>query len=124
GGDPGGTKNFQLKIEIFKPNYFFRGSRPIISLPPPTEVTYSASYPVGAVSLDSSIAKAVLVKPMSTTHSTDVNQRSILLDFYPSVGGGAITLPTAHNIAPPGWYMLFLVDAMNRPSEATWVHLS
>jgi hypothetical protein len=124
GGDPGGTKNFKMTIEIFKPNYFFRGSRPIISSPPPTEVSYSTSYPVGATSLDSSITKAVLVKPMSTTHSTEVNQRSILLDFYPSLGGGSITLPSAHNIAPPGWYMLFLVDAMNRPSEAAWVHLS
>ena len=28
------------------------------------------------------------------------------------------------NIAPPGWYMLFVIDANGVPSVAKWVHLS
>jgi Domain of unknown function (DUF1929)/Kelch motif len=128
GGDPGGqdksgNKKFELRIEIYKPDYFFKGPRPTISAAP-VEVTYGGVYPIQASATDASLSKAVLMRPMSTTHSTDANQRAILLDFAPGADGGSITMPVAQNIAPPGWYMLFVTDSVGRPSTAKWVHLA
>jgi hypothetical protein len=114
---------FELRIEIYKPDYFFKGPRPIIT-GAPTEVSYGGAYPVSAVVTNAVLTKAVLIRPASTTHSTDANQRSILLGFSPTSNGGTITLPLNRNIAPPGWYMLFLNDSRGRPSVASWIHLT
>jgi hypothetical protein len=129
GGDPGGVtktglKKFELRIEIYQPPYFFNGPRPTISSAP-VEVTYGGIYPIQASATDTSLATAVLMRPMSTTHSTDSNQRAVLLDLQLTEDGGIlVTMPSAHNIAPPGWYMLFLTDLLGRPSRAAWIHLS
>jgi hypothetical protein len=127
GGDPGGlnkdkTKKFELRIEIYKPDYFFKGPRPTISAAP-QEVTYGGAYAIQASATAASLSKAVLIRPSSTTHSTDSNQRAVLLGFAPTANGGVITMPSAQNIAPPGWYMLFVTDSLGRPSTAKWVHL-
>jgi hypothetical protein len=39
-------------------------------------------------------------------------------------GGVRISVPAQRNVAPPGWYMLFLVDTARVPSAARWVHLA
>jgi Domain of unknown function (DUF1929) len=127
GGDPGGlnkdkSKKFELRIEIYKPDYFFKGPRPTISAAP-VEVTYGGVYAIQASATDASLSIAVLERPASTTHSTDPSQRTILLGFAPTADGGSITMPSAQNIAPPGWYMLFVTDSLGRPSTAKWIHL-
>ena len=128
GGDPGGlnkdkSKKFELRIEIYQPDYFFKGPRPVIS-DAPAEVTYGAVYSIQASATGTSLSTAVLMRPMSTTHSTDPSQRAVLLGFALTADGGMITMPSAQNIAPPGWYMLFVTDLLGRPSTAKWVHLS
>jgi hypothetical protein len=128
GGDPGGlnkdkSKKFELRIEIYQPDYFFKGPRPTISAAP-VEVTYGGVYSIQASATDASLSKAVLMWPMSTTHSTDPSQRAVLLGFALTADGGMITMPSAQNIAPPGWYMLFVIDSLGRPSTAKWAHLS
>ncbi|HEY7271467.1 MAG TPA: galactose oxidase-like domain-containing protein [Actinoplanes sp.] len=35
-----------------------------------------------------------------------------------------LELPATATLAPPGWYMLFVVDTDGVPSEASWVHLT
>jgi Domain of unknown function (DUF1929) len=42
-----------------------------------------------------------------------------------SVGANSldVTAPASGNIAPPGWYLLFLVRN-GVPSVASWVHVS
>jgi len=37
---------------------------------------------------------------------------------------GNVTVTGNPNIAPPGWYMLFVVNANGVPSVATWVHVN
>jgi hypothetical protein len=41
-------------------------------------------------------------------------------------GGGTVraVTPDEPTLAPPGWYMLFLVDTAGVPSVAKWVHLT
>ena len=43
-----------------------------------------------------------------------------------TVDGNTIDLNVTSNpnLAPPGWYMLFVVDANGVPSVAKWVHLT
>ena len=60
-----------------------------------------------------------------TTHSMDVEQR--LVDVPVRVDAAdrvTLTMPTSANLAPPGWYLLFVVTADGLPSDAAWVRLA
>ena len=46
------------------------------------------------------------------------------LTFSQTSGGLTVTAPPNGNIAPPGMYMLFVVNANGVPSVASWVHVS
>jgi galactose oxidase-like protein len=69
--------------------------------------------------------QAVLVAPAATTHSFDMNQRLVPLAVNARVAGGGlnVTMPATPAIAPPGYYMLFVVGEDGTPSEARWVHV-
>lgn len=68
--------------------------------------------------------RATLVAPAASTHSLDMNQRLVPLPVDVVAGGGLnATAPAAAALAPPGWYMLFVVDAAGTPSEARWIQL-
>jgi hypothetical protein len=66
-----------------------------------------------------------LVKNGVTTHSFDSGQRLVDLAIT-SQGDGTLeaTVPTNPNIAPPGWYMLFLVNQEGVPSTANWIQVT
>jgi hypothetical protein len=50
------------------------------------------------------------------THAFDQGQRLVSLSFSQVAGGLTVTLPASRNIAPPGPYMLFLVNGNGVPS--------
>ena len=60
-----------------------------------------------------------------TTHSFDSGQRLVELDIL-SQGAGLISAKVTNepNVAPPGWYMLFLINMNGVPSISKWVHLT
>ncbi|HMH06985.1 MAG TPA: galactose oxidase early set domain-containing protein, partial [Terriglobales bacterium] len=65
----------------------------------------------------------------SVTHSFDMDQRYVGLSFTAGQGAtssGSLTVagPPNSNIAPPGYYMLFLVNKAGTPSLASWVQVS
>jgi Galactose oxidase-like, Early set domain len=121
GGNP--EDSFEMRIEIFTPPYLQKGSpRPAVKTAP-TEVTYGGSYALGT-SQATPLRSAVLVRPEAVTHSMDSNQRLVDLPFSTTGSGLSVQVPTNRNIAPPGWYMLFVVDGNGVPSVAKWVHLS
>jgi hypothetical protein len=64
------------------------------------------------------------MRPGSATHSLDANQRVLALTTTTATGGARVTLPSNRNLAPPGWYLLFVNDSAKRPSVGRWVHLS
>jgi hypothetical protein len=121
GGDPHGAY-FEMSVEIYKPPYMFAGTRPVITAGP-TEISYGNTYAYSATATGATMTTAVLARPMSTTHSTDANQRTVKLQAVVTADGMSVTIPANHNIAPPGWYMLFLNDSLGRPSDARWVHI-
>ena len=120
GGNP--TSSFEMRIEVFTPPYLQTGTaRPTLT-GAANDFRYG-DYATFATTQAAPIRSAVLVRPAATTHESDPNQRLVDVGFTKTSTGVSITLPTERNLAPPGWYMLFVVDANGVPSVAKWVHL-
>jgi hypothetical protein len=118
GQDSGTLRN---TAEIFSPPYLFRGSRPTITNAPGA-VGYGGTLAISSPNA-ADIEKIALIRAGAVTHSTDTEQRYVGLNF--SVSGNNITAsgPVSANLAPPGYYMLFLVDSAGVPSVASWVQV-
>jgi hypothetical protein len=119
GGDPNGgsTPN-----ERYRPPYFFK-PRPAISGSPVT-IGYGAAFSV-QTPLPAAIGEVVLLRPGAVTHAFNQNQRY----FGCVINGRTATevhasAPPDGNIAPPGWYLLFLVDTDRVPSLGSRVRLT
>lgn len=94
-------------------------------------ISFGRSLGAGA----SSISKVTLIRPGSTTHSNDMDQRYVPYCPSPCTTGdgspefidqtGTITLSGTPDTkaAPPGYYMLFLVNNLGRPSVGLFVNL-
>ncbi|MGZ4729839.1 MAG: galactose oxidase-like domain-containing protein [Acidimicrobiales bacterium] len=118
GGDPGVPDH--KTAQIYSPPYLFKGARPTISSAPGT-VQYGANTFV-ATPDGSSIASVSLIRTGSVTHSFDQNSRAISLPFTQTAGGLNVQMPADGNTAPPGYYMLSIVNSAGVPSVASMVH--
>jgi hypothetical protein len=113
----------ELRIEIYHPPYLFRGPRPYIEKVAQT-VHYDQRYELRTPQAND-IQLVQLIRPMATTHSNDTQQRLVDVPFQKlSLCRLRIRIPKEPNLAPPGWYMLSIVDKRRIPSVARWVHLS
>jgi len=110
---PGGG----TKLELYSPPYLFRGARPVITAGPST-ATWASTI---SVTTPSAVSRVVLVRPSSVTHTNDMNQRHLELPFTTTGTGVTADTPVSARVAPPGWYMLFLLNAAGVPSIAHWV---
>ncbi|MCQ8770683.1 kelch motif-containing protein [Streptomyces telluris] len=121
-GDKANTKPavFQQQIDLYTPPYLFRKDRPELkdAEPRTVELGGTATY---RTDRPRDIAKARLIRPGSFTHVTNVEQRSIALEFTRTADGITVTLPKDASLVPPGWYMLHVVDGKGTPSPAVWV---
>ncbi|MFF3653550.1 galactose oxidase-like domain-containing protein [Streptomyces sp. NPDC002181] len=111
-------------IELYEPAYLHRGgSRPALDRVPGNELGYGAGFEVGS-STAAAVTRAVLLAPTTVTHAVSTSQRHLELPIT-GVRGSAIGLRTPPGAAdaPPGYYMLFLLDAKGVPSAAKWVKL-
>ncbi|MER7173036.1 galactose oxidase-like domain-containing protein [Streptomyces mesophilus] len=119
-GDNPGNGSWNHDVSIYSPSYLFKGPRPKITSLIDKQWTYGDTQ---RITVDRPIAKAELIRPAAVTHSSDPNQRFV--DLPLTVDGNNIDLNVTSNpnMAPPGWYMLFAVDANGVPSIAEWVHL-
>ncbi len=119
--DKANTKpgEFEQRIEIYTPPYLYQGSRPSLSGGPQTiERGESGTF----TSQHASSVKSVrLMRPSAATHVTDVDQRSIALDFKTSGDKVTVTVPKNKNLVQSGWYMVFVNDDQGTPSKARWV---
>jgi hypothetical protein len=82
--------------------------------------TYGSSQ---AIAVDGPIVRAALIRPAAVTHSSDPNQRYIELPMTVTGNDIGLHVTSNPNLAPPGYYMLFVVNAAGVPSIASWVHL-
>jgi hypothetical protein len=127
GGDPltnergTGPGTFEKRMEIYSPPYLFRGPRPRLTGGPATLARGATG--VFASPDAARIASARLIRPGAVTHTTDPEQRSIALRLERRDGAVALTVPASAGLTPPGWYMLFVLDADGVPSIARWVRV-
>ena len=119
-GQSQGTK--QTTGEIFSPPYLFAGARPAISSAP-TSVGYNQELTISTPDF-ASIKRVALVKPGAVTHSNNFDQRYVDLTYTSNGSSGlGATSPPDSNHAPPGWYMLFILNSAGVPSIASWVQV-
>jgi hypothetical protein len=107
--------------EIFSPPYLFKGARPTITSAP-TEVSYTQTFSVATPNA-AQITGARLIKLGSVTHAFDDGQRAITLSFTPTSSGVDVTAPADSKVAPPGHYMLFILNRNGVPSVGKVVHV-
>ncbi|MGH9464027.1 MAG: galactose oxidase-like domain-containing protein, partial [Thermoanaerobaculia bacterium] len=109
--------------EIYEPPYLFRGPRPSITSAP-SEVAYGETFLI-ATAQAAGIASVALIAPTTVTHSVNTGQRFVSLPFAVSGPGELqVTAPAGGAEAPPGFYMLFVVDGDGVPSVANWLGLA
>jgi chitodextrinase len=109
----------QLSAEFFAPPYLFKGPRPAITFAPP-QLTYGQTFTVQTPDA-ARIAKVSLIRFGTVTHDINMGQRFLPLSFVPGSGALTVTAPIDANLAPPGNYLLFLVDNKGVPSVAAVV---
>jgi hypothetical protein len=111
-GDPASVG--RLNYEIFQPPYP-AGTRPEI-LSAPRFVAWGQQFTV--LYQGGNPRRAVLVRCGSCTHAFDSDQRQVALRFDPSGSDRIVcTAPPNGAVAPPGSYMLFIVDEAGRPCQ-------
>jgi len=123
---------YEQHIEVYSPAYLFTtdangntiwATRPVIQGTPA-----SIGYGTGTFQLQTpdatNINSVVLVRPGSVTHAWNMEQRVVGLAFTATSGALTVNLPPNSNVAPPGYYMLFVLNHAGVPSVARFVQVS
>ncbi|MGH8527325.1 MAG: galactose oxidase-like domain-containing protein, partial [Gammaproteobacteria bacterium] len=117
---------YEQRMEIYKPAYLFQPNgtaaiRPSISSAP-SVVSWGNPFTVQTPD-SANIASVALVRNGAATHAFDMDQRLVGLSF---TAGSEVTVtaPPNGNIAPPGYYMLFILNNLGVPSVARFVQLT
>jgi hypothetical protein len=124
-GNNPGDGSFDMRISVYTPPYLYDGARPQVTSPVSTEWSYGSTQRITVDAQDGAVTSAELIRPAAVTHSSDPNQRSVDLPITENADGSlGLNVTDNPDIAPPGWYMLFVQNAAGTPSTAQWVHLS
>ena len=114
-------------VSIYEPPYLFKGDRlvsqPIIDTVK-TSVAYRERFKIYTDTdrIKGPKSRIVLIRPSSVTHGFNEEQRYIRLQYLNCQNGEFLaTAPIDSNTAPPGNYMLFVVDSSGVPSLAKWI---
>ncbi|KAL1533336.1 (methyl)glyoxal oxidase [Salvia divinorum] len=125
-----------LTLQSFSPAYLdpqFGNLRPKILSPiSGSNIGYGQQIPIRFIvapgQLVQSTIMVTMIAPSFTTHSFSMNQRLLVLDRgdVMPVGGSVYQLmvrtPASSNLAPAGYYLLFVVHK-DIPSEGIWIHI-
>ncbi|HEU4952967.1 MAG TPA: galactose oxidase-like domain-containing protein, partial [Gemmatimonadales bacterium] len=113
---PGSSTKYpaQRNHEIFHPPYLFRGARPVIT-DAPTDVTYNAPFQVSTPNA-AQVTSVRWIHLGAVTHSFDQSARANTLAFTRQGDGVSVTAPSSANSAPPGHYLLFILNRNGVPS--------
>lgn len=125
GGNPErGTYNNTM--EIYQPPYLFNpdgtmATRPSITSAP-ASLAYGKTFTVKTPNA-ASISSVVLVRNGTVTHAFGMDQRMVGMSFTAGSGSLTVTAPPNGYIAPPGYYMMFILNSAGVPSLAHMVHI-
>ncbi|MGH9545846.1 MAG: galactose oxidase-like domain-containing protein [Terriglobales bacterium] len=121
---------YQNHMEIYQPAYLFTtngsgqtvlATRPSITSSPST-IDYASPFQVQTPDA-AHISSVVMIRNAAVTHAFDMDQRMVGLSFTAGSGTLSVTGPPSGNIAPPGYYMLFLVNDQGVPSVANMIQV-
>lgn len=112
----------ELRLELYSPPYLFHGSRPVIDSAPQL-IDYNATVSIHCSG--PAVAAACLIRCGSVTHSFNSDQRYVGLEMSATVGGD-VTVQTPPNalVAPPGFYLLFVLSSAGAPSLGKFMRLT
>ena len=121
GGDPK-VAGVPTPHERYFPDYYDL-PRPAIANAPAT-INYAGNFSIDSPDA-ADITEVVLLRSGAVTHGFNMSQRGIELVI---TGGGAGSIdveePPNANLAPPGWYLLFVLNAGRVPSVGRWMRLT
>jgi YVTN family beta-propeller protein len=125
GGAPGPQNN--TNFEVYYPPYLFdslgaRAVRPTIESAP-SVLDIGQTFAVDFASAPG-ISRVVMIKTAAVTHSFNMEQRFVELTFRASGNRLMVQAPTRAADAPPGFYMLFVLDDAGTPSIARIVKVN
>lgn len=131
GGAPGPVDN--LNGEIYTPPYLFTAggklaTRPVINAAPSTLVV-GRQFSLRYTDTSAPAARVVLVKTGATTHGLNMDQRFIELPFTAPGGSSStatlsVRMPSNAAELPPGYYLLFVLNANGVPSRARTIFIN
>jgi len=107
--------------EIFFPPYLFKGARPTIVSAPAT-VSYNQTFSITTPNA-AQVTAVRWIRLGSVTHAFDMSARANTLSFTPTPTGVSITAPSGPNLAPPGHYLLFILNRNGVPSAGKIVRV-
>jgi hypothetical protein len=93
-------------FEIYSPPYLFRGARPEIDFAP-SGVAWGSNFDIRMKGTDE-IGSIALIRTGSPQHGLDTDIRSVELEFTQQGNTLSAAAPPDGNIAPPGYYYLFV----------------
>jgi hypothetical protein len=117
GGNVGGPN-----AQLFSPPYLFAGARPAIATAP-ASASYGQTVFVGTPDA-ASISSVTLVREASVTHTNNMSRGFSRLSFTKTSTGLNVIMPANANLAPPGYYMLFILNSAGVPSVASIIQIS
>lgn len=126
---PDGDGSLKETAEIYSPPYLFSGNspatRPTITSVPANGINYGQSFFVETPNAATSISKINFLALGSVTHGFNMGQRLVKLTTFSQGSGGLnVTAPANSKLAPPGYYMLFILNNNGVPSVAKFIKLN
>lgn len=118
----GSEATLDYRVQIYTPAYLQTGNpRPVLA-GAPGSLAYGQTFAVNYSGV-TTIDRAVLVRQSAVTHSIHMDARTVALVIGTAAGGTlTLTAPPDATIAPPGYYMLFIMYG-GVPSTASWIHV-
>jgi hypothetical protein len=111
-----------MRMEVYSPDYLSGGGRPVIT-DAPASVTYGQGFPVHLLD-DADLSSVSFIRLSAVTHCFNMGQRHVALDFTRGDPDGfQMTAPADAQLAPPGHYMLFVLNGDGVPAVAPIVQL-
>jgi hypothetical protein len=110
-------------LEIFSPPYLYNGPRPWLQSTD-GRMAYNSRHIITSPEAQQ-IDRVALVRPGSTTHTNNMEQRLVNLTIDQRTDTEIVVrTPVNQTLAPLGFYMLFIIDNAGRPSTASFVQLA
>jgi hypothetical protein len=122
GGSDYGNGHHEPRMEVYSPPYLFRGPRPVIAGAPGT-ITIPGSFAISSPEAPR-IRTVCLLRCGSSTHAFNSDQRYVGLVIQ-SQAPTQLTVASPPNtrVAPPGYYLLFILDDFGLPSVGRFVRV-